>query len=407
MVLVVMKTSSIALGNLRGVVIVIVIAFHSALAYLASSPAATGALDQPPYAWQAFPIVDSHRWLGLDIFCAWQDVSLMSLMFLLSGLFASGSLLRKSTRTYVSDRLWRIGVPFLLAIVVLSPLSFYPAYVVRTEAPSLAGFWKQWMSLPFWPTGPQWFLWQLLAVNLMGAGLYAVWPGMMARMTQLSRWAGDHPLKFFAIFVAVSTLGYAPLAFAFSPWSWNEFGPFAVQSCRPFQYIIYFFAGFALGSRGVEQGLLAHDGPLARRWWAWLALAVASFCIWAGVTATTFPDWSQAPATARLGASLAFPLACASCGFVTIAVFLRFAVTRTRMLDSLSANAYSMYLLHYVFVVWLQYALLPAEMFALLKVAIVLAIALVMSWAGSIVSDRLLAGLPLVAAKRRVSPVPR
>ena len=42
-----------------------------------------------------------------------------------------------------------------------------------------------------------------------------------------------------------------------------------------------------------------------------------------------------------------------------------------RALDSLSANAYGMYLVHYVFVVWLQFALLDVALFAVGKAAIV------------------------------------
>ena len=54
-----------------------------------------------------------------------------------------------------------------------------------------------------------------------------------------------------------------------------------------------------------------------------------------------------------------------------LAIFLRFAAWRAQALDSLSVNAYSMYLLHYVFVVWLQYALLDIALFAIGKAAIV------------------------------------
>src|SRR5665811_2193503 len=71
-----MSRSSIALGNVRAVVIIIVLAFHSVLPYLASLPTAAYRFDSPPYRWQAFPIVDTHRWFGFDLFCAWQDISL-------------------------------------------------------------------------------------------------------------------------------------------------------------------------------------------------------------------------------------------------------------------------------------------------------------------------------------------
>src|SRR3954454_14176762 len=141
----------VSLSNLRASVIIIVVAFHSSLAYLVWAPIPTAAFDLAPYTWQAFPVVDSHRWIVLDLFCAWQDVSLMALMFLLSGLLTVGSLLRKKTATYISDRLWRLGLPFVLAIVFLSPLSFYPAYLVRTPDPNIIGFWRQWNALPVWP----------------------------------------------------------------------------------------------------------------------------------------------------------------------------------------------------------------------------------------------------------------
>ena len=72
---------NIPLGNLRAVVILIVVAFHSVLPYLASQPPQPFGFDEPPYRWIAFPLLDRERWFGFDLFCAWQDVSLMSLMF--------------------------------------------------------------------------------------------------------------------------------------------------------------------------------------------------------------------------------------------------------------------------------------------------------------------------------------
>jgi len=48
--------------------------------------------------------------------------------------------------------------------------------------------------------------------------------------------------------------------------------------------------------------------------------------------------------------------------------------------DSLSTNAYRMYLIHYVFAVWLQYALLGTGLFAIGKAVIVFGGTLIMSW---------------------------
>ena len=92
-----MSATSLALSNLRAIVILIVLGFHSILAYLGSLPSDPHRFDAPPYDWQAFPIIDSQRWFGFDLFCAWNDVCLMSLMFFLSGLFVWPSLQRKQS----------------------------------------------------------------------------------------------------------------------------------------------------------------------------------------------------------------------------------------------------------------------------------------------------------------------
>jgi surface polysaccharide O-acyltransferase-like enzyme len=62
------------------------------------------------------------------------------------------------------------------------------------------------------------------------------------------------------------------------------------------------------------------------------------------------------------------------------AVFLRFGGARAAFTDSLSENAYAIYLVHYVFVIWLQYALLGATLPAVVKGLLVFVSALLLSW---------------------------
>jgi glucans biosynthesis protein C len=402
-----MSQASLAISNLRGVVIVIVLAFHSSLAYLASTPAQSARFDQAPYTWQAFPIVDTHRWIGFDVFCAWQDVSLMSLMFFLAGLFVAPGLMRKGYRAYVTNRISRIGLPFVLVVLLLSPLTFYPAYSVRTVDPSVVGFWKQWISLPFWPNGPEWFLCLLLIMNMIAAGLYAVMPRYTERLGPFAAWACERPIVFFAILVAISLMAYVPLALIYSPWSWSAVGPFSLQLSRPAHYLTYFFAGLAVGQVGLNRGLLTGDGPLARWWLMWFGAAVASFGVWASLTFRTMPDWAKADLTAQIAATVAYPIACASGCLFLLAISLRFSRNHTKLLDSLSANAYAMYLVHYVFVVWLQYALLGSNFFPVVKVAIVLSSTLILSWTISAAFNRFVLCTVAVPANRTIGSVPR
>ena len=371
------------LSNLRAVVILIVVAFHSALPYLASQPRQPFAFDAEPYRWIAFPIIDRERWFGLDLFCAWQDISLMTLMFFLAGLFAPASLARKGARVYLSDRCWRIALPFLLAVAVLSPLAYYASYRLTALDPSPGAFWQHWLALPMWPSGPQWFLWQLFVLSALAAGLYGVAPRWCHALSRLAEQVSDRPLTFVAGLTGLSAVGYLPLALAYSPWDWTYLGPFSFQLSRPLHYIVYFFAAFATGSYGCERSVLRADGPVARHWLAWVAAAAICFCVWGGLTALTMPDWSASPLAYRLAAALAFPPACVTGVLAYLALASRVLRARHRVLDGLSSNAYGIYLVHYSFVLWLQYALIGAALGALSKASFVLSVALVLSWATS------------------------
>jgi glucan biosynthesis protein C len=376
-----MNRSSIALRNLRAVVIVIVLAFHSVLPYLASLPTAAYPFDSAPYRWLAFPIVDNERWFGFDLFCAWQDLGLMTLMFFLSGLFVPSSLARKGSWQFLSGRVLRIGIPFVLAVIFLAPLAYYPAYRSSAVDPSLNAYWQHWLSLPFWPSGPQWFLWQLLAFNILAAAVHRFVPAWGECLVRLVAFPGGNPLRFFVVLVTLSALAYVPLALAYSPFAWMNIGPISFQLSRPLHYLVYFLVGFAHGAYGLDRGLLASDGVLARHWAAWVAAALFGFLLWAAPTSMTMADWSHAPLVLKFAATIGFVIACAAGCLCLLAIGLRFSCERNRSFDSLSANAYGMYLVHYVFVVWLQYALLDAALFAIGKAVIVFSGTLIMSWA--------------------------
>lgn len=391
--------TSLALANLRAIVILIVLGFHSVLAYLQWNPFAGSGFEQAPYDWRSFPIIDSHRFFGFDLLCAWQDVYLMSLMFLLSGLFVGPSLARKGNWGFLRDRLIRLGLPYAFGIAVLIPLAVYPTYRVTAADPSLSAYWHALLGLPFWPNGPLWFLWQLLALNIAAAGLYAIAPDAIVSLGRWSAAAGGRLGRYFAALLVLSALAYVPLALAFSPWVWSDSGILAVQFCRPLLYAVYFFAGVGIGAAGIERGLLAVDGILARHWARWFAAALASLFLWMGLTALTMNG--GAPLGIEIAADLGFVLACATGCFFLIGVCLRFATGYSRLLDRLSVNAYSLYLVHYVFVVWLQYALLSAPLFAVIKAALVFGGTLVLSLLTTLTVQRVPIGARLIGAAPR------
>ncbi len=395
--------TSLALSNMRALVILTVLAFHSVLAYLGSLGPAAFPFDDAPFKWRAFPIVDSHRWYGFDLFCAWQDVYLMSLMFFLSALFTWPSLKRKGAWTFLGDRFLRLAVPFAFALIVVMPVALYPVYRVTAVDPGLAAYARHLLALPFWPNGPMWFLWQLLALTVMAAGLHRFAPHWVEVLGRCSSAAGTRPGRYFIGLATVSALAYVPLALIFTPWDWSNHGPFAIQLSRPLHYAVYYFAGLGVGAFGLERGLLAPDGKLVRAWAVWLALALAFLMLWMGTMALTMSDGAAAPLLLRVAVDVSFVLACASGCFFVMAGCLRFGTRQSRILDNLASKSFGLYLFHYVFVVWLQYALLGVALFAIGKAAIVFSGTLALAWATTAAMRFVPFGAILLGTERRVS----
>ena len=373
--------ASLALDNLRAIVVLLVLSFHSVLAYLKFLPPRPYPFDAPPYGWAAIPIVDPQRWLGFDIFCAWQDVFLMTLFFFLSGLFVWPSLSRKGPARFMRERMLRLGVPFAVIVVFLMPAAAYSSYLQSAADSDPAAFWEHLSKLPFWPSGPMWFLWLLLAGDLAAAGLYRLMPRWGEPLVR-SLSANPPVRQLFGLFFA-SALAYLPLALIFTPMRWSMLGPFSLQLSRPLHYAVYFFAGIGFGAGGLERGLLAATGPLARRWPFWLAAATGALGLWMGLTALTMRAAGGASLALQSADDLSFVLACFANCFCVLSLALRFAGWRTRLLDSLKANAYGMYLVHYPFVVWLQYALLWAALPAIAKAGCVFTAVVLSSWGTS------------------------
>jgi len=373
-----MFTPSLAVNNLRTFAIVIVLAVHSFVAYLGSSPTSPFRFDDPPFRWRSIPIIDSDRWFGFDVFCAHQDTYLIALLFFLSGLFVWPSLGRKGVRTFLVDRVIRLGLPFALTVGLLMPVAHYPIYRVTAVDPTLAAYWQHWLALPFWPSGPPWFLWVLLVFDLGVAALYR-----FARRSgdALGRFVGElHPVSFVIVLVAVSALAYVPLALAFTPWTWFHVGPFSFQLCRPPLYAVYFLAGVGLGAYGIERGFLAPNGWLARHWTAAGGAAIAAFALWLAFAGMAMSGDGPPLLLVRIIEAACFVLCCAAGCIFMLAVFIHFANRHVRVLDALSDKAYGMYLVHYLFSVWLQFVMLGLAVSAVVKATIVFSGTLVLSW---------------------------
>ena len=173
------------------------------------------------------------------------------------------------------------------------------------------------------------------------------------------------------------------------------------QPGRLLHYVVYFFAGVGIGAHGFDRGLCRSDGMLARRWLRWLCAAPAAFAIWMLATALTFKAESASLLLFEIAAELAFVLSSATACFAFAAVFARFAARPWPLFDNLSEHAYGMYLVHYVFVLWLQYLLLGVALVAVAKGAIVFTGSVILSWAATAVLCCIPIGARLIRGQGR------
>src|SRR5579872_1118672 len=142
------------IDNIRWVMIMLVLSMHAAVTYSGvgswyyNEPAAVSGLEKAIFVtYQAF----------LQSF-------FMGLLFFIAGYFVPGAYDRKGGRQFLRDRAYRLGLPTLLSILVLQPLTVKLAY----------GHWGRiWLG----GTGPLWFCAALL-IFCLG---YALFRGLARR----------------------------------------------------------------------------------------------------------------------------------------------------------------------------------------------------------------------------------
>jgi hypothetical protein len=287
------------------------------------------------------------------------------------------------------SRLIRLGIPFLIGVIVLIPVAFYPTMLeielVYDVSQSFGEFWIDFARRGFAPTGPLWFLWVLLAFDCLAALAYLVFRGAGGGSNRRSTSVLDKSLLFALALIGLSFAAYLPMRGAFAPGQWVGIGAFEMEIVRVFVYLLYFGAGVAMGARGLERSAFRAGGLFAGRWWAWLLAWLLSY---AGLM-LAFVSAPESPLARYL---FVIEMALAVLGLT--AVFVRFARRHVPILDSLSANSYGIYIIHYPVVIWLQYALLRIDLPGVVKGATVFFGGLALCWGA-------------IAALRRIRAVAR
>ncbi|KRR04855.1 acyltransferase family protein [Bradyrhizobium valentinum] len=345
---------------------------------------------------------DKMRWLGFDLVVLFNDSFFMACMFLISGLFVHDSLTRRGATNFLRNRAWRLGIPFLVSIFVLMPIAYYPTFL-RYHLPGTTDFnflhfWWRTLTVGPWPSGPAWFLWVLLALDAIAAMLWALGPRFLKTFGLLIFSLRDRPWTAFVAFLAFSVAVYVPMRLLFGDASWLEPGgyPLPIQTSRILLYAGYFLTGVGIGVVSLRAGILSEDGELAKRWPVWLgflSLFYGAILLLVYAHHNWTADFDSPPLSWQIGYGLAFALFSAAMTFTVLAVSLSFAASTMKLLDAMRPQAYGIFLTHYIFVIWLQYAVYDYSWPAFAKFAAVFFGTLALSWAVTL----LLRKIPVVA----------
>lgn len=370
---------------LRSFLTVLVVAHHSSLAYTTFA-----SFDKVAYIRSTHPVVDASRWIGIDIFENFNDVFFMSLMFLIAGLFVIKSIRHKGAPAFIRDRFFRLFVPFIILGTLVNLIAHYPAYLLAHGSGDPWEYVYDFFTVEQWPVGPPWFIWVLFLFNVAFALMYLAFKPYFGLPVDASVSRPVRPYKtglvilFWFLFTFVL---YVPFAFWLGPGKWTGFGPFDLQITRAALYFGYFMLGAWLGKMQFNERLLGMDSPLVRRYPLWLLLCAGAYTLLTLSSPLLTKLVKQGTLTELTGYLIYFSIYVSSCTFSCIAFLTTFrALTRKQNAawNSLSDHAYLIYLLHYAFVIWIQYFLLDMPLPAFAKFSLTFLAALSGSWAVSI-----------------------
>jgi surface polysaccharide O-acyltransferase-like enzyme len=103
------------LDNIRAIAVLVLIPYHSARIY-----------DWPPF------YLKIEKLVGFEIFTRSTDIWIMPLFFMIAGASTVYSLGRRSTIKFISERVKRLMVPFIIGMLTVIPVNGYYAYLFHS-----------------------------------------------------------------------------------------------------------------------------------------------------------------------------------------------------------------------------------------------------------------------------------
>jgi glucan biosynthesis protein C len=362
------------LDNLRYLMIVLVVVYHSVAAYANVVP------------WWA---VHDAGFFAADVVRELLDVFMMPVLFFVAGYFTLPSLRKKGLWEFLRDKGRRLLIPWALAVLIVFPLLLYdqPNQTIKP----FRDYWLWYLNsfptkLEFLPRtlsqGPYWFISLLFAFFVLFALLYTPtrrWGGRIVFPVSRKGPQGNSALMSLLLFGVLTSAGYFVSLLLSPDTSWLTLSIFLqFQPTRLGLFASYFALGVYVQSRG----WFARAKPWGRlaMWGAISAGLAVAYLVVGQPLYTTLAGASGLPVGLLLTFAFIRSFLVLSLLVVLVSVGVRYWNRSSGFDRQLSEASYNIYLTHVWFVVIFQEILLGWSGSVLAKFMIVLSVTLALSF---------------------------
>lgn len=274
----------------------------------------------------------------LSLFVATNQAFFMGMFFMISAYFLEKSLLKKAPSTLIKDRLKRLGIPLLFYALIISPIIMY--LLSRFVDAKELSFFEFIQTENWFGFGPLWFVEALLIFTLI-ATLYVKVKGNLSNAKK-RKLPTNQMIIGFTFLIALITY----IVRIWLPVGW-KLDPFGFQIAHFPQYISLFFIGFVASH---NQWFSQITFSRAKGWLIFVAVMVFiifPLIFFLGGASTQGPEMFMG------GLNLQSLSYCLWEQFVgigimigLIGVFKQKYNSQSKRLQSMSASAYTVYIIH-------------------------------------------------------------
>jgi glucans biosynthesis protein C len=347
------------LDNIRSLVILLVIVLHGSMSYMAYAP-----------VW--WYVVNPQTSLFFTILVLLIDVPIMQIMFFISGYFAMPSLQKRSSKNFLKDKSFHIGLPWVVGVILLAPPTAYLIYYSRRVQMSLLQFWQTDFWGKMYQQSVYWYLGILTLCFVALALVYAASSRLRASkpVTERPSW------KVLLVFLVLVTASFFVINLFFYIDDWNtSLYLFVFQPLRLPLYIGYFM----LGIYAQQHNWLSDEGYLPRLE-VWMPLLLLSGLSYLGMRLSPAAASANPPLLVKAVIDILFNVFCFSSLMTALVAFKKKVNSSSPVWQSLSGSSYGMYFFHPLFLYPLAYLFVFVALPVGLKAICVILLGIMLSW---------------------------